>query len=1648
MRWIDLSAHDLKLIIAQLPSQRRLLVLLGADKHPEASSRLGFSLHPQTNLWIKRGASFVPAEFKREFPGMKLIDNIDARKVLRLIGVKKAANPEVDGQEEMPLESSLDTLLSQSRFLGVNASGHRVFEGPEGRFIEQGERALLESELETRSDAVFLRATNDETLSSCAEGLIEQIASGAIIRGDDFVRFASAIYDESVDLSDVRAAIAFDAVSAAAVRWLSRNSDGSAYETYGSAVRLHEALPCISDLISRNEGVSFLSAPIQVAAARALGNTKDLGGQTVVVPNVKAGTFLGAIPASARLRAYAAPDSLESPANPRNRNVLDLPPDYEGADAILGHYRREILASPVPLDGENFHRSDLIEVFNSLEARKENGRSVYILEGASADEAEEFESFRHWLGRNYAIEGAIDVSGSVHSGLAQSPDMRIYVVGRRRPAPLEQVPEPALRLKKARDLHSLWSWTSEVIANRRKVAEFYDQGAEHEGDEAVADPSLLQNRYQTPYQAVSRIGQATTMVPRNLEGATREALDRVLKVHPDIDRYVAKELAMPVSQLGEAFSPEQIDALALAFYALDAGRAFLIGDDTGIGKGRTMASVMRRAILQGKRVLFLTEKAMNLSDIWRDVRHIGAEDDFAPFILNSGVKIIDEETGDVVLRSRATGDIRQVVEAGEWPAGVNLVLATYGQFNRSPDVSAKSRWLREIADENVLIVTDEAQNATSLSSNTAKNLSYAKDLCAGPFYGSATFAKNASSMAFFSRLFPNEMSGEKLIDIIRKGGETMQEIVSTMLARDGVFIRREHDLSNVTFTTNIDTANKDRNTRYTDILAEILAEIASMSGEFNQRIVVFNEQRLAEAEARNADLAPGQRRILPLQMQNQHFGSPLFNIARTFTAALNIDQTVEQAINALRNNQKPVVLVDATLETLLKDLVENEKLVDGRMPDFKDVLHRVVTQLTVTRRRRGNEAPVEVNLADQYPDLAVRVEHVRRMIDEMPDLGVSIIDIIRERIEREGYRCGEITGRKFHIVEGDVVRRDRTEKVVIKNQFNSGDLDALIINSSGATGIDLHAGRRFIDQRQRVMILLQTPGDIVKEMQAWGRVNRFDQVIGPIISTPQTGLPVELRLAANRNAKLRRMSANVTSNRDSASLIADVPDLINSIGDLVCSRFAAARPDIMRRIGLSDLVRENNEEDDDLVLGDDADDIRRGANTILSRLIMLNTAEQEQALDEITAEYYATLEELDANGVNPLRSREIEGKVYHVNRTVFEGADVDLEGRSAFDAPVYLDTVHIERFVNPVRFEELADKIETGVRLLGGETMQLYADRMLRRRSESLSYALPAGVNDVDAAVAMAGEGSVLAQRARRYDRFIEVLRMLEPGVEITFTMDDGETRKGIVTEIEAPKRGFDHISSMYRVKMYEPGESLPRIFFVDTLLSDENFSVSRGVLGEDYDAIATAFDCAPEGIVRREGLIMTGNLFRAMELNVGFKLGTLSTYENEHGVRDRALAVTKKMRTLDNIPVRLLNGKMVAAAMKQLVSTIRSESDLSNSGVIITTSKDSRILHLPSPRARKYAEIYTHPLIEALYLRGAGNLEGKRARAVKVAVSNDEIPFVADALFSKGVRFFIESRHREWANKWIKNNPDQMDLNQSTDTREIEPTPNLSAAE
>jgi hypothetical protein len=157
-------------------------------------------------------------------------------------------------------------------------------------------------------------------------------------------------------------------------------------------------------------------------------------------------------------------------------------------------------------------------------------------------------------------------------------------------------------------------------------------------ESAAADAYDVQPR-QVPHVPKSKGFSTQTLIPTNMASAAQQALDLFEQHHGDIDAYLATRLGYgSVDELHQYFSAEQFDASALAIGNLEQGAGFITGDQTGIGKGRICASIMRYAQQQGKIALFITKDKPLYADMMRDVSDIGMRR-FSPFITDSSTEI-------------------------------------------------------------------------------------------------------------------------------------------------------------------------------------------------------------------------------------------------------------------------------------------------------------------------------------------------------------------------------------------------------------------------------------------------------------------------------------------------------------------------------------------------------------------------------------------------------------------------------------------------------------------------------------------------------------------------------------------------------------------------------------------------------------------------------------------------------------------------------------------------------------------------------------------------------------------------------------------------------------------------------------------------
>ncbi len=193
----------------------------------------------------------------------------------------------------------------------------------------------------------------------------------------------------------------------------------------------------------------------------------------------------------------------------------------------------------------------------------------------------------------------------------------------------------------------------------------------------------------------------------------------------------------------------------------------------------------------------------------------------------------------------------------------------------------------------------------------------------------------------------------------------------------------------------------------------------------------------------------------------------------------------------MKQGMKPVIALNNTNESQTGNLALGEEM---DAPDLGTSLKKGLegTLRYTQKDAKDNSESGYIKLSD-LGDEAVEAYHELEKKIEQTSTGLSLspIDVIKNELQKAGYKVGELTGRQTEFVYNDngtvtKVKRADTDKKKLARDFNDGKIDALILNKSAATGISLHASSKYKDQKKRVMIVAQQQLDVNDEvLDAW-----------------------------------------------------------------------------------------------------------------------------------------------------------------------------------------------------------------------------------------------------------------------------------------------------------------------------------------------------------------------------------------------------------------------------------------------------------------------------------------------------------------------------------------------------------------------------------
>lgn len=902
-----------------------------------------------------------------------------------------------------------------------------------------------------------------------------------------------------------------------------------------------------------------------------------------------------------------------------------------------------------------------------------------------------------------------------------------------------------------------------------------------------------ETNHQVSYSPKSGSQGMGTLIPKNMASSVDAALEAIEEKHGDIDSYVAKKLGYKPKDIGKYFAAEQVDAIALAVSNLEKGSGFIIGDQTGIGKGRVNAAIIKYAKESGKTPVFVTMKPELYADMIRDLSDIGVNG-FNPLPTNSdlsGQKEIPLPDGRVLktgAANRHNGVLSEIIQSGDL-GNYDAVFTTYDQLN---PVNGKDTIRRDLLMKiapDAIFILDESHNAGGTeNSKTAKGAalnraSFTRKMLAssgnGVFYSSATYAKRPDVMGLY---FKTDMrlavpDGNSLSDVISSGGIPMQQIVASMLSESGQYIRRERSFEGATVESIVSEIDKSVPEGISGLMAKI--------NEFNkikQQVVADIKDELMGA---GLDMSEGHTEST---IESANFTSIMHNLISQSLLTIKADAAVKEALDALSRNEKPIITLSNTMGSFIGEYASDNSLSNGdpiRL-SMKDLFKRYLEKTrSVTEKGPDGKSTVSRILTEEElgPEAMEAYDTALDAIDnaDIGEIPVSPIDHIKNELAKKGFRVGEITGRTATIDYSGPVPRYATkktssaEKIKTVSDFNSGALDALVINVSGSTGISLHSSSKFKDQRKRTMIIAQPELNIDVFMQMLGRVFRTGQVVPPAYKLLSLNTPAEKRPAAILSKKMASLNANTTASRTSDTTFNDAPDFLNKYGDEIVSQIMMDNHELHERLGSP------------LTLGESAED--DAARRVTGRIPLLPVAEQEKLYSMIESEYADRIKELEAMGIDDLEAKtlKLDARLVSKNEftapiknkikmgnTIIESESVT---QSPFTAPSYLCQYDVKKLGKPYTSEKVKSILAERLGLEPDASMQDIIKAGEKESQEIIESARKEGSEYFGKKIS---EITDTAKKERLKERsndsfklFMNYVNFLEPGSPVSLRTED-----------------------------------------------------------------------------------------------------------------------------------------------------------------------------------------------------------------------------------------------------------------------------------
>jgi hypothetical protein len=255
--------------------------------------------------------------------------------------------------------------------------------------------------------------------------------------------------------------------------------------------------------------------------------------------------------------------------------------------------------------GFKIHALEHVMALPALDTMKQSGRAAIIIGGHTEYDklgriqAGKNRIFLSYLYKHYNVCDVINIDGKLYSRQGTSFAVRLILIDGRKETPEGFAPLGANNVVSNYDelfkrvnffIEKSNVMQNPIIAKNKRI--------ELAKKLALQKLAILNEQLDGPYRPASEppVRPLDTMVPDSMDFETHNAIfDVKEQVGGSINEYVRTKLGYTSdTEMADCLSAEQVDAVAMTIYNIEEKRqGMIIGDQTGIGKGRVAAAIIR-----------------------------------------------------------------------------------------------------------------------------------------------------------------------------------------------------------------------------------------------------------------------------------------------------------------------------------------------------------------------------------------------------------------------------------------------------------------------------------------------------------------------------------------------------------------------------------------------------------------------------------------------------------------------------------------------------------------------------------------------------------------------------------------------------------------------------------------------------------------------------------------------------------------------------------------------------------------------------------------------------------------------------------------------------------------------------------------------